>query len=336
MKSTILITGGAGYIGSHAAYTLTKQGYSVIVIDLDIEKNKVPGAVYIKGDCGDRQLLETVFSRYSIDAVMHFAAFIEVGESVKDPLKFYENNVAKTVVLLQAMCAYGVKKFIFSSSCAVYGIPEVLPLTEEHVKKPISPYGKTKLMIEMILEDLAKAYGLQYVVLRYFNAAGALPEQNLGERHHPESHLVPVLLRAAQSRTPFAVFGTDFKTPDGSCVRDYLHVLDIADAHARAFGYLSAGGASDCFNLGTGNGCSVKQMIALIEKITGKHIHAVYGQSREGDPAELVACPDKAKAVLGWGPRHSALEGMVRDAYEFDQSYFWCKQNQKNIQSIVR
>ncbi len=323
MKPAILITGGAGYIGSHTAYTLIELGYPVVVIDLDIDKNKVPGVIYIKGDCGDKFLLEKIFTQYFIDAVMHFAAFIEVGESVKNPLKFYENNVTKPVVLLQTMCAHGVKKFIFSSSCAVYGVPEVLPLTEEHGKKPISPYGKTKLMVEMVLEDLSRSHGLQYVALRYFNAAGALPEHNLGERHNPESHIIPLLLRAAQSGKPFNVFGTDYPTPDGTCIRDYLHVLDIADAHVRALDYLSAGGKSDYFNLGTGNGFSVKEMIAVVEKVSGKKVHAVYGQRRAGDPAVLVAGPKKAQELLGWKQQHSDLEGMVKAAYAFDQSWFW-------------
>ncbi len=335
MKPTILITGGAGYIGSHTAYILTKQGYPVVVIDLDIEKNKVPGVVYIKGDCGDKFLLEKIFAQYPIDAVMHFAAFIEVGESVKNPLKFYENNVAKPIALLQTMCVHGVKKFIFSSSCAVYGIPELLPLAEAHGKKPISPYGKTKLMVEMVLEDLSKSHGLQYVALRYFNAAGALPEHNLGERHTPESHIIPLLLRAAHNGKPFNVFGTDYPTTDGTCIRDYLHVLDIADAHVRALDYLNVGGKSDYFNLGTGNGFSVNHMIAVVEKVTGKKVNVRYGQRRAGDPAVLVANPEKVKAVLGWEQKHSDLEGMVRDAYEFDQSYFWCKQSQKNVQSMV-
>ncbi len=336
-KQHILITGGAGYIGSHTAYTLIQKGYPVVVIDLDIEKNKVPGVVYIKGDCGDKQLLETIFTQHPIDAVMHFAAFIEVGESVKNPLKFYENNFAKSIVLLQAMCAHGVKKFIFSSSCAVYGTPEVLPLTEEHGKKPISPYGKTKFMVEMALEDLNKSHGLQYVALRYFNAAGGLPEHNLGERHNPESHIIPLLLRAAYSGKPFTIFGTDYPTPDGTCIRDYLHVLDIADAHVRALEYLSAGGNSDCFNLGTGNGFSVKEMIAVVEKVTGKKVNVVYGQRRVGDPAVLVAGPKKVKEVFGWEPRYSDLLAMVKSAYEFDCFWYWGTQLQKSAaQQIAR
>lgn len=330
VKPTILITGGAGYIGSHTAYTLKNQGFSVVVLDLDCEKNRVPEVTYIKGDCGDKQLLDTIFKQYSIDAVMHFAAFIEVGESVKNPLKFYENNLAKPLVLLQAMCAHGVKKCIFSSSCAVYGIAETVPLTEAHSKNPINPYGKTKLMIEMVLEDLNKAHGLHYVSLRYFNAAGALPEHNLGERHKPENHIIPLLLRAAQSGKPFTVFGTDYPTPDGTCIRDYVHVLDIADAHVRALEYLNAGGASDYFNLGTGKGFSVKEMISTVEKITGKKITIVYGERRAGDPAVLVAGPQKAQKVLGWNPSHSVLESMIQAAYEFDNYWFW-GQEQTNI-----
>lgn len=323
MKPAILITGGSGYIGSHTAYILIKKGYSVVTIDLDIEKNKVPGVEYIKGDCGDKNLMENIFARYPIDAVMHFAAFIEVGESVSNPLKFYENNVTKSGVLLQAMRAHGVSKFIFSSSCAVYGVPEELPLTEVHIKKPISPYGKTKLMVEMMLEDVSKAHGLRYVSLRYFNAAGALPECNLGERHNPESHIIPLLLRASQSGKSFTVFGDDYPTPDGTCIRDYLHVLDIADAHVRALNYVTAGGQSACFNLGTGNGFSVKQMIAAVEKVTGKQVPVIYGQRREGDPAVLVADPKKVKEVLGWEQKYSDLESMIKDAYEFDKVWYF-------------
>jgi UDP-glucose 4-epimerase len=323
MKPTILITGGAGYIGSHAAYSLHKLGYPVVVLDLDIDKNKVPDVVYIQGDCGDKQLLETIFIRYSIDAVMHFAAFIEVGESVKNPLKFYENNFAKPIALLQSMSEHGVKKLIFSSSCAVYGSPEFLPLMEEHPKKPISPYGKTKLMVEMVLEDVCKAQGLQYAALRYFNAAGALAECGLGERHNPESHIIPLLLRAAESGKPFTVFGTDYPTPDGTCIRDYLHVLDIADAHVRALEYLNAGGTSLCLNLGTGKGFSVNQMITVVEKITGKKLHVVYGNRRAGDPAILVAEPKMVKKVLGWEPQHSDLEEIITSAYAFDHQWYW-------------
>jgi len=204
----------------------------------------------------------------------------------------------------------------------VYGIPEVLPLTEEHSKKPISPYGKTKLMVEMVLEDLSRSHGLQYVALRYFNAAGGLPECNLGERHNPESHIIPLLLRAAHNGKPFNVFGTDYPTPDGTCIRDYLHVLDIADAHVRALNYLTAGGHSNYFNLGTGKGFSVKEMIAVVEKVVGKKVHVVYGERRVGDPAILVAGPGKVKEVLGWEPRHSDLLTMVKSAYEFDCSWF--------------
>jgi UDP-glucose 4-epimerase len=314
-----LITGGAGYIGSHTAWLLARQGHQVIILD-SLRYGQLfihSWATFIQGDCGDTAVLDTIFSTYKIDAVMHFAASIEVGESVRSPLSFYENNVANSITLLKAMCAHGVCTFIFSSSCAVYGIPQKLPITEDHPKNPINPYGRTKLMVEEILEDLHHAHGLNYVILRYFNAAGAAPEYGLGERHIPETHLIPLLLQAAVQGTPFTLFGTQHATSDGSCVRDFVHVLDIAHAHLQALAYLELGGNSDSFNLGTGQGVSVKQLIAVVEAVVDKKVVVVHKDPRLGDPAILVADASKAKRVLAWQPRYSAIEHVLKTAYEF-------------------
>lgn len=319
MQKTVLVTGGAGYIGSHTAFLLAQQGYQVIILDLFVHDQPADfsWATIIRGDCGDQTLLNSIFTQYHIDAVMHFAAFIEVGISVKEPLQFYENNVTKTLTLLKTMLAHNVKKFIFSSSCAVYGTPRALPLTETHERNPISPYGNTKYVIEMALNDLSTAYGLQYVALRYFNAAGALPEYGLGEYHKPETHVLPLLLRAAREHKPFYVFGTNYPTLDGSCVRDYLHVLDIGSAHLKAFEYLQAGNPSTAFNLGTGTGFSVRQLIAAVEKVTGIKVNVIEAPERAGDPAVLVADPSRAHDLLNWKPQYSDLEFILKSAYAF-------------------
>ena len=319
LPSYILAIGGGGYIGSHVASLVAQTERKVIILDWKEDRQKCSDwAQYIVGDYGDVGVLEEIFCRYHIDAVMLFAGFIEVGESVKDPLKFYENNVAKTVALLKAMLKHGVRKLIFSSSCAVYGVPEFLPLTEEHNKNPISPYGKTKLMIEMILEDVAARFDFSYVALRYFNAAGCSPEKGLGERHDPETHLIPLLLRAAIHGTPFKIFGDDYPTPDGSCIRDYLHVIDIANAHLQALEYLEHGGQSESINLGCGVGVSVKQMVAMVEKIVGNKVNMVLENRRPGDPAILLADAGKAAKVLQWQAQHSEIEAIVRSAYQFE------------------
>ncbi len=320
MQKTILVVGGAGYIGSHTAYQLAQLGYHVVILDKLLHKQPWPHtwATLIHADFGDKEMLHTIFTKYHVEAVMHFAAFIEVGRSVKEPASYYDNNVVKTLTLLNSMLEHGVKTIIFSSSCAVYGTPQKLPLTEDHPKNPISPYGTTKLMIEMILQDYATAYDLHYVALRYFNAAGALPEHGLGEYHDPESHVIPLLLRAARNKTIFNIFGTDHATPDGTCIRDYLHVLDIADAHVKALAYLQAGNPSECFNLGTGTGASVKELIGAVEKVCGTSLTINYASKRAGDPAILVADPRKARDVLGWQPHYSDLTKILRDAYEFE------------------
>ncbi len=316
----ILVIGGAGYIGSHTAYLLKQKGYKVIVLDKYVHNQQFnpSWATVIKKDFADAETLEHIFSTYNISAVMHFAACIEVGESVKNPLKFYENNVSKTITLFNAMRKNGINKFIFSSSCAVYGMPQQLPLTEDHTKNPINPYGKTKFMIENILEDMNQAYGFNYVSLRYFNAAGALPEEQLGEQHKPETHIIPLLLRAAQNGLPFNIFGNDYETKDGTAVRDYLHVLDIAQAHLAALQHLEKGHPSDCFNLGTGTGFSVKEMVDAVEKVCRTPIKTVWQERRPGDPAVLVADPTKAQTILKWQPKYSDLEFILKSALAFE------------------
>lgn len=319
MMKTLLITGGAGYIGSHIGCLLAQCGYTIIVLDSLVygQSSDYPWATFIYGDFGDEQLLESIFTQYNIDAVIHCAASIEVGESVKNPLAFYENNVAKTIQLLKVMLNHHVKTILFSSSCAVFGVPQVLPLTENHSFNPISPYGMTKYMMESIIKDMHNAYGLSYVIFRFFNAAGAWPEQGLGEQHIPETHLIPLLLRAAHQHTSFTIFGNKKPTPDGTCIRDFVHVLDIAEAHRLALSYLDHGGASDIFNLGTGAGVSVKEMIAAVERICETGVQVVVADDRPGDPAILVADSGYVQKTLGWNAQHSTIDEIVRTAYAY-------------------
>jgi len=320
MKETVLITGGAGYIGSHTAHLMAKKGYNIIVLDeLFYGQSFVHDwATFIKGDSGNEMLLDKIFTTYRIDAVMHFAGFIAVGESVKKPITYYDNNVVKTLTLLKKMHEHQVDTIIFSSSAAVYGIPKQLPLVEAHPKNPVSAYGNTKLIVEYLLADFASAYNLKFVALRYFNACGAEPENGLGEYHDPETHIIPLAIRAAISEREFNVFGNDYDTPDKTCIRDYLHVTDIADAHVRALEYLKRDGKSDIFNLGTGIGYSVKEVIAMVSKVCGKQLNIKICSRREGDPPILVADPSKAEKVLGWKAKRSNLQKIVRDAYQFE------------------
>jgi len=313
MGKTILIPGGAGYIGSHTAFLLAQKGYSVIVLDKYVH-NQVfehPWAKIVREDFSDTETLHKIFTREKIDAVMHFAAFIEVGESVKQPQKFYDNNVVKTLKLLEIMGQHNVNKFIFSSSCAVYGEPISIPIDETHTCNPISPYGKNKLAVEFALQDYARAYGLEYVSLRYFNAAGNLKKEGLWEQHDPETHIIPLMVRAIKNKTPFKIFGTDYDTPDGTCIRDYIHVLDIADAHIKALEYLDKGGIPDAFNLGSGKGFSVKEMITATEKNCNAKMLVEEESRRPGDPAVLLANPEKSKKILGWEQKHSSLEEIL-------------------------
>ncbi|MEC4802881.1 MAG: UDP-glucose 4-epimerase GalE [Jaaginema sp. PMC 1079.18] len=324
-KSTVLVTGGAGYIGSHAVLALQKAGYNVIVLDNlvyghreiaeDILKVKL-----IVGDTSDRALLDDLFANHDITAVMHFAAYAYVGESVKTPEKYYRNNVLGTLTLLEAMLAAGIKTFVFSSTCATYGVPENVPITEEESQKPINPYGKTKLMVEDILEDFDTAYDFRSVRFRYFNAAGADPSGNLGEDHNPETHLIPlVLLTALGKRDSISIFGTDYPTPDGTCVRDYIHVSDLADAHVLGLEYLLNGGKTAAFNLGNGNGFSVKEIIEASRTVTGKEIKAIECDRRPGDPPMLVGSAKKAKETLGWNPQFADINKIIAHAWQWHQ-----------------
>ncbi|MFA6535199.1 MAG: UDP-glucose 4-epimerase GalE [Candidatus Babeliales bacterium] len=319
-KRTVLVVGGAGYIGSHACWLLHEQGYEVVILDALLHNQKFTHswAKLIKGDFADQKLLKAIFTNYKIDTVMHFAAFIEVGESVKKPKDFYNNNVTKTLTLLDTMLEYNVKKFIFSSSCAVYGVPQKLPLDEAHPLAPINPYGKNKLTIEFVLQDYHTAYNLNYVSLRYFNAAGAHFEQGLGEQHSPETHVIPLLIRAAMQDKEFFIFGDNYPTHDGTCVRDYVHVLDIAQAHILAYDYLEKHGKSNSFNLGSQNGNTIKELIKQIEQICKKKIKTKYWPRREGDVPILVANSNKAQQELGWEAKLSDLENILKSAYEWE------------------
>lgn len=323
--STILVTGGAGYIGSHTVLALKQAGYDVVVLDnLVYGHRELVEAVLktelIVGDISDRPLLDQIFANRQIAAVMHFAAYAYVGESVTDPGKYYRNNVLGTLTLLEAMLAANVKKLVFSSTCATYGVPNVVPIPEEHPQNPINPYGMSKLMVERILADFDRAYGLRSVCLRYFNAAGADPEGQLGEDHNPETHLIPlVLLAALGQRESVSVFGTDYPTPDGTCIRDYIHVTDLATAHALGLAYLLEGGQSQVFNLGNGQGFSVKQVIETAQKVAGKEIRVIECERRSGDPPVLVGSGEKAKAILGWQPQYGELEAILSHAWAWHQ-----------------
>ncbi|MGE4168582.1 MAG: UDP-glucose 4-epimerase GalE [Candidatus Babeliales bacterium] len=322
MQQAVLVLGGAGYIGSHTAYLLAKSGYHPVIIDSFVHNQycNPSWATIIRADYADETVLTKVLTTYPIKAVMHFAACIEVGESVKHPLKFYENNVSKTIALLNILRAHQIQQIIFSSSCAVYGTPQKIPLTEDHPHNPISPYGKTKAMVEAILQDVGHAYGIRSICLRYFNAAGALAQEGLGEQHKPETHIIPLLLQAARKQTPFSVFGNDYETKDGTAIRDYLHVLDIAHAHVAALKHLEQGKQSDYFNLGTGKGTSVKQMVQTVEAITKMPIKIQWEKRRAGDPAILVADPTKAQTILQWQPKYSELEFIISSALAFEHT----------------
>ncbi|MBD2152136.1 UDP-glucose 4-epimerase GalE [Pseudanabaena sp. FACHB-1277] len=323
-KPTILVTGGAGYIGSHAVKALQTVGYQVLVLDnlvyghQDIAKTL--GVELIIGDTTDRPLLDKLFSDRAISAVMHFAAYAYVGESVSQPDKYYRNNVVGTLVLLEAMIAADIKNFVFSSTCASYGVPQQIPITEEHPQAPINPYGATKLMVERILQDFDVAYGLKSVIFRYFNAAGADPSGAIGEDHNPETHLIPLVLQAALGkRESLTVYGSDYPTPDGTCIRDYIHVSDLADAHVLGLQYLLDGNQSEIFNLGNGNGFSVQQVIDAAREITGKPINVVMGDRRAGDPPALVGSSEKARRILNWQPQYADLHLILQHAWAWHQ-----------------
>lgn len=316
----ILIVGGAGYIGSHVNKALNLQGYETVVLDnLSYgHKEFVKWGVFEEVDLNNLSEIRRVFKKYSIDAVLHFAAFTYVGESVENPQKYYLNNLRNTLNLLQVMMEENVKYFVFSSTCATYGIPQQIPITEDHPQNPISPYGKGKYMVEQILADYSRAYGLMYVSLRYFNAAGADPDAEIGELHQPETHLIPLILDvAAKERDYIEVFGTDYPTPDGTCIRDYIHVLDLADAHIKALEYLQNGGGSDAFNLGNGQGFSVREVIKTAQKVTKEEIKVKEEERRPGDPPVLVGSSSKAQEILGWKPKYHELSKIIETAWKW-------------------
>ena len=324
-KPTILVTGGAGYIGSHTVLALKQAGYNVVILDNLVYGHRdlverVLQVELIVGDTGDRALLDHLFKTRDIAAVMHFSAYAYVGESVTDPAKYYRNNVVGTLTLLEAMLTASVKKFVFSSTCATYGVPEFVPIPETHPQNPINPYGATKLMVERILSDFDVAYGFQSVRFRYFNAAGANPSGLLGEDHNPETHLIPlVLMTALGKRESISIFGTDYPTPDGTCIRDYIHVNDLADAHILGLEYLLKGGDSEVFNLGNGSGFSVKEVIAAAEQVTGISIPVEERDRRPGDPPILIGTSEKARTILGWQPQYLSIKDIVAHAWQWHQ-----------------
>lgn len=320
---SILVAGGAGYIGSHVCKMLSNKGYDVIVYDNLSHgyKSFAKWGEFIPGNISDEQLLDNVFKHYNIEAVMHFCAYIEVGESVKDPQKYYINNVSNTITLLKVMLKNNIKKFIFSSTAAVYGHPERIPIKEDDPKNPINPYGRSKWMVEQILEDYDKAYGLKSIRFRYFNAAGADEETEIGEAHNPETHLIPLILDAALGvREDIKIFGTDYDTKDGTCIRDFIHVNDLADAHIKGLEYLLNGGETDYFNLGSGDGYSVREVIEAVKRVTKTNFKVVEADRRPGDPPYLIANSEKARKKLGWSPKYS-LEEIIETAFKWHLKY---------------
>ena len=321
----LLVLGGAGYIGSHTAVELLDRGHEVVIADNLITgyKQAVPKeAVFYQGDIRDYNFLNNLFKTEKIDAVIHFAAFSLVGESVTNPLKYYENNLYGTKVLLQAMIDNNVDKIVFSSTAATYGEPENIPILESDRTCPTNPYGETKLAMEKMMKWSANAYQLRYVSLRYFNACGAHKSGKLGEAHNPESHLIPLVLQVPNGkRESVSIYGTDYDTPDGTCIRDYIHVTDLAEAHILAVEYLMKGGESNIFNLGNGVGYSVREVIETARKVTGHPIPAVEIPRRAGDPARLVASGEKAKTVLGWEPKITSLEDIIRSAWVWHSTH---------------
>lgn len=318
----VLVVGGAGYIGSHMVLALASAGHSVVTLDnlSSGHKEAVLSGDFVEGDLADRDLLVRLLSQGAFDAVMHFASFIQVGESVRQPISYYQNNVANTLNLLEAMVRYGVKRLVFSSTAAIFGNPISARIGEDHPKSPINPYGRSKWMVEQMLTDADQAYGLRSTCLRYFNAAGADAQGRIGERHEPETHLIPLVLQAASGRRPeIAVFGTDYDTPDGTCVRDYIHVEDLAQAHLLALERMHAQDASDVFNLGNGDGYSVRQVIDTAQSLTGRDITVTRHGRRAGDPAVLVADSARARSVLGWNPRHTDLSTIIEHAWHWEQ-----------------
>jgi len=319
----ILVVGGAGYIGSHMLKALRQAGEPHLVLDdfSQGHREALQGSPFVEGDFGDSEFLGKVFREHAIDAVMHFGAFISVGESVRDPAKYWRNNLAKTLALVTAMGDAGITRLVFSSTAAIFGEPDYVPIDENHPKRPTSPYGASKLAVEQLLSDFDRGYGLKSVCLRYFNAAGADPDGVLGEDHEPEEHLIPVALLAAMGQRPtLKLFGTDYETKDGTCIRDYVHVMDLAQAHLLAVKHLRSGGESRAYNLGSGTGFSVRQVIQAVEKVIGMPVPAEDSPRRPGDPAVLVASSTKIKGDWNWKPAYDDLEMIVRHAWDWKRA----------------
>jgi len=321
VKGNILITGGAGYIGSHTARLLLSQGYEVTVVD-DLSRghrHNVDPQRLRKVNLADTDAVCSVFAERPFDAVIHFAGFIAVGESMRAPETYFTNNVGGSLSLLTAMVRSGVRRLVFSSTAAVYGMPASVPIKEDFPYDPVSPYGESKLMVEKLLHWFDLIHGVRSISLRYFNASGADPEAGIGEEHDPETHLIPLLFRAILTGQPITIFGEDYATPDGTCIRDYIHVNDLAEAHLVALESLLVDGSSDVFNVGTGSGHSVREVLRAVEEVTGKRVPHVIGPRRAGDPAELVADSNKLRRVLHWEPRYSELRNIVQSAWNFEQ-----------------
>jgi UDP-glucose-4-epimerase GalE len=320
---TVLVTGGAGYIGSHAAKALARAGHHVVVYDNLVagHREAVKYGEFVRGDILDPATLRSTMEKHGVEAVMHFAAFLDVGESVREPVKYYRNNVGGVVNVLEAMAALEVGTLVFSSTCATYGEPTETPITESHPQRPINSYGESKLVAERAFPHYERAYGIHAIALRYFNAAGADPEGELGEDHSPEIHVIPRALDASTGGEGLKVFGDDYATPDGTCLRDYIHVTDLADAHVRALDVLARTGKSGAYNLGTGTPQSVKDVIAAVERVTGRKVPWTLAPRRPGDPAILYASADKARAELGWTPAYPSLDDIVRTAWAWRQTH---------------
>jgi UDP-glucose 4-epimerase len=318
----VLVTGGAGYIGSATVEDLHKKGEKVVVLDNLVyghRQSVAEGIPFYEGEIGDRDLIEKIIREHEIDACIHFSAFAYVGESVEQPQKYYENNFVQTLHLLEALIKNNAKKFIFSSTCATYGEPQYVPIDENHPQNPVNPYGWSKFMVERALADYDKAYDLRFVALRYFNACGA--SEKCGEHHDPETHLIPLILFAAQGkRDSISIFGDDYPTPDGTAVRDYIHIADLSQAHLLALDYLRGGGKSEFINLGNGTGFSVKEVVEAARKVTGKPIEAAIVPRRAGDPSRLVANAAKAREVLGWKPEFPEIEKIIESAWAWHEA----------------
>ncbi len=321
----VLVAGGAGYIGSHCVRLLQAAGHRPVVVDNLVFGHRAavaPDVAFHRIDFGDAAAIDAVFARERIDVVMHFAAFAYVGESVTDPIKYYRNNLAAPLTLLETMLRHGVKRFVFSSTCATYGVPARLPITEDLPQAPINPYGQTKLDVENLLKSLARAHGLSFAAFRYFNAAGAAEDGSIGEDHDPESHLIPLAIGAAQGRRPaLQVFGTDYPTPDGTCLRDYVHVDDLSRAHIAVFDRLATPGTGLFYNLGTGTPTSVLEVIRAVEKVSGLKVPVTYAPRRAGDPPALYADGAKVRAELGWVPKYTSIEPIIETAWRWHRDH---------------